>query len=147
MREHVIQHKELSLVLCAGEMGGCVSAALSMAANLENSAVAAGLEKVSFHSNPKERQCQRMFKLPHKCTHLTCQQSNAQNSPSQASTILEPRTCRCSSWIQKKPRNHRSNCQHLLDHRELQENSRNTSTSISLTKAFDSVDHNKLENS
>ena len=31
-----------------------------------------GLEKVSFHSNPKERQCQRMFKLPHKCTHLTC---------------------------------------------------------------------------
>ena len=32
-----------------------------MAANLENSAVATGLEKVSFHSNPKERQCQRML--------------------------------------------------------------------------------------
>ena len=30
-----------------------------MPANLENSAVATGLEKVSFHSNPKERQCQR----------------------------------------------------------------------------------------
>ena len=29
------------------------------------------LEKVSFHSNPKERQCQRMLKLPHNCTHLT----------------------------------------------------------------------------
>ena len=29
------------------------------------------LERVSFHSNPKERQCQRMFKLPNKCTHLT----------------------------------------------------------------------------
>ena len=28
-----------------------------MRANLENSAVARGLEKVSFHSNPKERQC------------------------------------------------------------------------------------------
>ena len=27
--------------------------------------------KVSFHSNPKERQCQRMLKLPHNCTHLT----------------------------------------------------------------------------
>ena len=27
---------------------------------------------VSFHSNPKERQCQRMFRLPHSCTHLTC---------------------------------------------------------------------------
>ena len=24
-----------------------------------------------FHSNPKERQCQRMLKLPHNCTHLT----------------------------------------------------------------------------
>ena len=43
-----------------------------MPANLENSAVATGLEKVSFHSNPKERQCQRMLKLPHNCTHLTC---------------------------------------------------------------------------
>ena len=42
-----------------------------MPANLENSAVATGLEKVSFHSNFKERQCQRMFKLPHNCTHLT----------------------------------------------------------------------------
>ena len=36
-----------------------------MPANLENSEVATGLEKVSFHSNPKERQCQRMLKLPH----------------------------------------------------------------------------------
>ena len=45
--------------------------ALNMPANLENSAVTTGLEKVSFHSNPKERQCQRMLKLPHKCTHLT----------------------------------------------------------------------------
>ena len=42
-----------------------------MLANLENSAVASGLEKVSFHSNPIERQCQRMLKLPHNCTHFT----------------------------------------------------------------------------
>ena len=48
------------------------SAALNMPANLENSAVATGLEKVSFHSNPKERQNQRRLKLPHNCTHLTC---------------------------------------------------------------------------
>ena len=34
------------------------SAAFNMPANLENSAVATGLEKGSFHSNPKERQCQ-----------------------------------------------------------------------------------------
>ena len=44
----------------------------SMSENLENSAMATGLEKVSFHSNPKERQCQTMLKLPHNCTHLTC---------------------------------------------------------------------------
>ena len=31
---------------------------LNIPANLENSAVATGLEKVNFHSNPKERQCQ-----------------------------------------------------------------------------------------
>ena len=43
-----------------------------MPANLENSAVATGLEKVNFHSNPKERQCQRMLKLPHNSTYLIC---------------------------------------------------------------------------
>ena len=36
-----------------------------MPANMENSAMATGLEKVNFHSNPKERQCQRMLKLLH----------------------------------------------------------------------------------
>ena len=55
------------------------STTLNMSANLENSAVATGLEKVSFHANPKERQCQRMFKLPYSCDHFTCQQGNAQN--------------------------------------------------------------------
>ena len=40
--------------------------------SLENSTVATGLEKVSFHSNPKERQCKRMLKLPHNCIHLIC---------------------------------------------------------------------------
>ena len=44
-----------------------------MPENLENSAVAAtGLEKVSFHSNPKERHHQRLFKLLYNCTHFTC---------------------------------------------------------------------------
>ena len=36
-----------------------------------NPTVATGLGKVRFHSNPKERQCQRMLKLPHNCTHFT----------------------------------------------------------------------------
>ena len=42
-----------------------VKVLLNMPANLENSAVARGLENVSIHS--KERQCQRMLKVPYKC--------------------------------------------------------------------------------
>ena len=61
-----------------------------MPANLENSAVVAGLENVSFHFNPKEGQCPRMFKLLQDFTHLTRWQSNSQSSPSQASTVREP---------------------------------------------------------
>ena len=38
----------------------------SVCQQIWKTAVATALEKVSFHSNPKERQCQRMFKLPHK---------------------------------------------------------------------------------
>ena len=33
--------------------------------------LSSGLEKVSFHSNPNKRQCQRMLKLLHSCIHLT----------------------------------------------------------------------------
>ena len=86
---------------------------LNMTANLENSAVATGLEKVSFHLNPKERQCQRMFKLPQLHSSHTLAKS-----PSQTSILCEPRTSRCSSWILKRQGNQRSNCQHLLDHRK-----------------------------
>ena len=59
-----------------------------------------------------------MFKLPHNCTHFTCQQGNAQNLSSQAPTVQGLRTSRCTSWIQKRQRNWRSICQHLLDHRK-----------------------------
>ena len=41
--------------------------ALNIPPNMENSAVATGLEKVSFHSIPKERQCQRILKLQLLC--------------------------------------------------------------------------------
>ena len=75
----------------------CESAAINMPANLENSEVATGLEKVSFHSNPKDRQHQRMIKLLYNCTDPTHWQSNVQYSQSQASTVHEPRTSRCSS--------------------------------------------------
>ena len=52
-------------------LGINLSKETNMSANLENSAVATGLKKVSFHFNPKERQCKRMLKLLHTCTHLT----------------------------------------------------------------------------
>ena len=48
-----------------------VSAALNMQAILENTVETTELEKISFHSSPKEGQCQRLFKLPHDCTHFT----------------------------------------------------------------------------
>ena len=44
----------------------------SICQQIWNSPVATGLEKVSFHSNSKKRQCQRILKLLHNCTHLTC---------------------------------------------------------------------------
>ena len=74
-----------------------------------------------------------MFKLLNSCPHLTRQQSNAQNSPSQASTVPELRTSRCLSWIQKRKRSQRSNCQHLLDHSKSKRIPQKTSTSASLT--------------
>ena len=43
----------------------------SICQQLESSTVATGLEEVSFHSSPKQRQCKRMFKLLHNCTHFT----------------------------------------------------------------------------
>ena len=86
-----------------------------------------------------------MFKLLHNCTHLTCQRNNAQNSLSWASTVCEPRTSRCLSWIQKRQMNQRSNCQHLLDHRKSKRVPEKIYFCfIDYTKAFDCVDHNKL---
>ena len=43
----------------------------SICQKIWKTAVATGLEKVSFHSSAKERQCQRMLKLPHNCVSHT----------------------------------------------------------------------------
>ena len=59
-----------------------------MPANLENSAVATGLEKISFHSNPKERQCQRMLKLSHNCDNFEHYASKVMLKILQASTVM-----------------------------------------------------------
>ena len=89
--------------------------------------------KCQFHSNPKERQCQRMLKLPHNCTHLTRRQSNAQNSPSQASTVREPRTFECLSWIYKKAEEPEIKLPTSVGSSKKQESSRKTSISALLT--------------
>ena len=82
----------------------CAQFSSVVLANLENSAVVTEVEKVSFHSILTERQCQRMFKLPHNCTHFTCQQGNAQKPSSQASAVCEPRTSKYTYWVQKRQR-------------------------------------------
>ena len=53
----------------------CESAALNMSANLEDSAVATGLENVSFRSNPTEGHCQRMYKKKKKKLKTTDRQA------------------------------------------------------------------------
>ena len=117
-----------------------------MPANLENSTGATGLEKVSFHSNPKERQCQRMLKLHHNCTHLTRYQSNAQKIlqarrqqytkcelPDVQAGFRKGRGTRDQiasiHWIIKKARKFQKNIYFCF---------------IDYAKAFDFVDHNKL---
>ena len=42
----------------------------SICQQISKTAVATGLEKVTFHSSSKEGQCQRIFKLPYSCTHF-----------------------------------------------------------------------------
>ena len=128
------------------------SATLNMPANLKNLAVARGMENVSFHSNPKERQCQRMLKLLHKCTLLTHKKGNAQNSPSHASVILQLWTFWCSSWFPRRHRNQRSSYQDLQDHQNTKNKQKKPSKFqkiiyfcfIDYAKAFDCVDYNKL---
>ena len=71
-------HSDILIILCNegifhnNETAILASAILDMSANPGNSAVATGLEKVSFHSNPKEEQFQRMLKLAYKYAHFTC---------------------------------------------------------------------------
>ena len=50
------------------------------------------LENVSFNFNPKEGQCQRIFKLSYNFAHFTCKQGDAQSLSSSASAVLELRT-------------------------------------------------------
>ena len=109
-----------------------------MPASLENSAVATGLEDVSFYSKPKEGQCQRMFQL-------SSWRGYAQNTSSKASTVHEPRTSRCFSkagfWKGRGTKDQIASFHGIMEKaRELQKNI----CFIDYTKTFDCVDHNKL---
>ena len=100
-----------------------------MSSNLGSSAVATELEKVSFHSSPKEGQCQNVqTTIQLQSFHMLARLC----SKSSKLAVHEPKTSRCTNWVQKT-QNQRSNCQHLLDHRESKGNSRKTFTSASLT--------------
>ena len=62
-----------------------------------------------------------------------------------ASTICDPRTSRCISWIQTRERNQRWNCQHPWHHSKRKVFQKNIYFYfIDYGKIFDCVDHNNL---
>ena len=119
-----------------------------MPANLENSAVATGLEKVSFHSNPKEgiaKECSNYhttvlishtIKVMFKILQAGLQQYVNCELPDVQAGFMKGRGTRDQSanirWIIEKAREFQKNIYFCF---------------IDYAKAFDCVDHNKLENS
>ena len=116
-----------------------------MPANLENSAVATGLEKVRFHYNIKERQCQKMFKLLHHCTDLTHQQRNTQFFKLDFKSTWTKKFQMFQLDLEKAEEPEIKFPTSVCSSKKL-ENSRKTSISPSLTELnhFYCVDHNKL---
>ena len=102
-----------------------------MSAKLVNSAVPIGLEKVSFHSNPQKKQCQKMFKIPHNYTHITHKQNNAQKSPSQASIVCKLPDVQAGFRKARGTRDQIANMCYIIE--KTIESSRNISTSALLT--------------
>ena len=86
-----------------------------MPANLENSAVATGLEKVHFHYNPKERQCQRMLKLLHNCTHLTASKVMLKILQARLQQYVKRELPDIQAGFRKGRGTRDQICQHLLD--------------------------------
>ena len=115
-----------------------------MPANLKNSEVATGLEKVSFHSNPKERQCQIMLKQLHNFISHTNK------------VMLKILQARLQQYVngelpdfQAGFRKGRGTRDHIANIHWITEKARESQKSIyfcfvDYTKVFDCVDHNKL---
>ena len=101
--------------------------------------------KGQFSCQSQKRQCQRMFKLPHNCTHLTRQQSNAQNSPIQLQQYVNSEIPDVEAGFRKVigTIDQIANIHWIIEKaRELQKNI--YFCFIDYAKAFDCVDHNKL---
>ena len=117
-----------------------------MPANFENSAVATGLEKVSFHSNSKERQCQECSN--HRTIAVISQASKVMLKILQArlQQYMNHELSDVQAGFRKsRGTRQRSNCQHALDHRKSREFQKNIYFCfIGYANAFDCVDHNKL---
>ena len=126
-----------------------------MSANLENSAVAIGLENVS--SNPKERQCQKIIPIPKKSNAKECSNYHTIAFISHASkVILKILQARLQQYVNhelpdvqagfRKGRGTRdqiANIHWIIEKaRELQKNT--YFCFIHYAKAFDCMDHNKL---
>ena len=89
-----------------------------MLANLENSAVATGLEKVCFHFNAKERQAKEDSNY---CTiALISQTSKVMLKILQArlQQYVNHELPDVQAGFKKRQSNQRSNCQHLLGHQK-----------------------------
>ena len=116
-----------------------------MPANLQKSEVATELEKVSFHSNPKERQCQRMLKLLHNCTHLNASKVMLKilQARHQQYVIHELPDVQAGFRKGRGTRDQIANiCWIIKNTREFQKNIH--FCFIDCAKAFDCVDHKKL---
>ena len=85
-----------------------------------------------------------MLKLLHTSTHLICWQSNAQNSPNQASTVHE-QMYNFQMYKLGLEKAEESNCQYLLYHEESKGIPEKHLLLLHwICKTFDRVDHNKL---
>ena len=70
-----------------------------MPANMENSAVATGLQMSIFIPIPKKGNAKECLYCYTVALISNASNINAQNSPSQASAVYELRASRCASWI------------------------------------------------
>ena len=103
------------------------------------------LEKVSFHSSPKERQCQRMLKLSHNCTHLNTSKVMLKILQARLQQYVNHELPNIQAGFRKGrgTRDQISNiCWIIEKAREFQKNF--YFCFIDYVKAFDCVDHNKL---